>query len=138
VTIAGALAPALRAAFPDPHVRISAPPDPVAVFPAACAEVGEVVVYDDGDEATIIFWNVGHHHVQADDADLSEDERARWIAEQVVGFLRDLFADRVLLWSVEQGRGGGNWHRPWDGTIPAGVPDGADVFLWSRRIARTG
>jgi hypothetical protein len=136
VTIAGALAPALRAAFPDPRVRISAPPDPVVVFPAACAEVGDVVVYDDGDEATIIIRNVGHHHVQADDADRSDEEGARWIAEQVVGFLHDLFADRVLLWSVEQGRSSGN--QPYEGRIPAGVPDGADVFLWSRRIARTG
>jgi hypothetical protein len=135
VTIAGALAPALRAVFPDARVRISAPPDPVAVFPAACAEVGDAVVYDDGDEATIIIRNVGHHHVQADDADLSGDERARWIAEQVVGFLRDLFADRVLLWSV-QGRSSG--HQPYEGRIPAEVPEHADVFLWSRRIARTG
>ena len=59
----------------------------------------------------------------------------RQVTEAVVDFLRDLFADRILLWSFDQGRGGGGW-QPYEGVIPEDIPESADVFLWAGRIRR--
>ena len=136
--ICQALVPALKAAFPDAEIQASEPPNPVAVFPAVCPAVGAVMVFDDGDEATVVIENITHHHVDCYDPDLSDDDRVKWIADDVVGFLRQLFADRVFLWSRNQGKGGGGWRRPFDGGIPDDVPEDADIFVWSGRLERTG
>lgn len=137
------LLPALEAAFPASGMRIGNPPGPVAVFPAACAEVGDVQVYDDGEEATVVIENVTHHHTNPYDSSpydpkMTPSERAQWITDEVVEFLHALFDDRVLLWSRQQGKGGGGWSRPYEGIIPDDVPQDADVFVWSGRVERTG
>lgn len=137
VTIREVLVPALEAAFPNSGMRVAASPGPVAVFPAACAEVGEVQIYDDGDEATVVIENVTHHHSNPYDSNMSPRERAESVTQEVVEFLRALFDDRVFLWALQQGKGGGGWTQPYEGVIPDDVPEDADMFLWSRRIERT-
>lgn len=138
MSIRDSLIPALQEAFPDHGIRVSAPPDPIAVFPALCAEVGDVLVYDDGDEATIVIENVTHHHTNPYDSGISEHERELWITERVLAFLHELFSDRVLLWSVEKGRTCGGWHGNFNGIVPSNIPAEADTYVWSRRISRTG
>ena len=134
MAIADVLIPALQTAFPDRGLLISSAPNPIVVFPAGCAEVGDVLIYDDGDEATVVIENVTHHHVNPYDTNMSEEERDRWVAEEVIEFLHDLFADQVFLWSIEKGKAGGGWQRGYDGTIPPDVPTKADTFVWSRRL----
>jgi hypothetical protein len=137
VTIREVLVPALEAAFPASGMRVAAPPEPVAVFPPACAEVGEVKIYDDGDEVTVVIENVTHHHTNPYDSEMTPNERAQWVAHEVVEFLQALFGDRVFLWSRQQGKGGGGWKQPYGGVIPDDVPQDADMFVWSRRVERT-
>jgi hypothetical protein len=138
VTIREVLVPALEAAFPATGLRVLAPPGPVAIFPAACAEVGDVQIYDDGDEATIVIENVTHHHINPYDTEMRSRERAEWVTQEVVEFLHALFDDRVFLWSRHQARGGGGWQQPYEGVIPDDVPEHVDMFVWSRRLERTG
>lgn len=138
LTIREILVPALEAAFPASGMRTATPPMPVALFPAACAEVGDVHVYDDGDEATVLIEHVTHHHVEPDDTEMTPNERAQWITLDVVEFLHALFGDRVLLWSREGGKRGGGWWRPYEGVLPGDIPNDADVFVWSRRLERAG
>jgi hypothetical protein len=95
------------------------------------------MIYDDGDEATVVIENVTHHHTNPYDSDMKDNERSRWIASKVVEFLRELFDDQVFLWSINKGQRGGGWRRPYDGSIPADVPAEADMFVWSRRIPNT-
>ena len=137
VTIRDLLVPALEAAFPTSGMRDAFPPEPVAVFPAACPEVGDVRIYDDGDEATVDIEHVTHHHINPDDSEMTPRERAVWVTQAVVEFLRALFDDRVILWSRQHGKGGGGWIQPYEGVIPDGVPGDADIFVWSRRVERT-
>lgn len=137
ITLRDALLPALGAAFPASGMRTEPAPGPVAVFPAACAEVGDVLVYDDGDEATVLIEHVTHHHVNPDDPEMTANERARGISLEVVAFLRALFADRVFLWSRQQGKAGGGWTQPYEGVTPDDTPEDADTFVWSRRVERT-
>jgi hypothetical protein len=138
VTIREVLVPALEAAFSASGMRTATPPEPVAVFPAACAEVGDVQIYDDGDEATVVIEWVTHHHTNPYDSEMDPTERAKWITHEVVEFLHALFDDRVFLWSRQQGMGGGGWKQPYEGVIPDDVPEDADMFVWSRRLERTG
>jgi hypothetical protein len=134
VTISQVLIPRLREKFSHRRPRLASPPEPVAVFPAACSEVGHLSIYDDGDEATVLIEHVTHHHVNPNDGSLSSEERARFVTESVVEFLEELFADRVLLWAIERGERGGGWLRPFEGDISGEVPHDADVFVWSKRI----
>jgi hypothetical protein len=87
----------LREHFPDRKVTFGAPPQPSAVFAAAHPEVGDLEIYDDGDEATIVFQIGGHHHFSPP-ASKSIDEMEREIVEDVVQFLTRLFANRIVIW----------------------------------------
>ena len=136
--IGDALVPALERAFPGRGLRVTPGGKPVAVFPAACPEVGDLMIYDDGEEATVLIENVTHHHSRPYDQGLTADALARWVAEDVVAFLTDLFADEVLLWAINKGQGGGGWRRGFRGTVPADIPVEAEVFVWSRCIERAG
>ncbi|MBI1381732.1 MAG: hypothetical protein GC161_11675 [Planctomycetaceae bacterium] len=118
VMIREVLVAALEAAFPGSGMRVSASPDPVATSPAACADVGDVKIYDDGDEATVVIENVTHHPSNPYDSKMSPRERAAGVTQEVVEFLRALFDDRVFLWARQQGKGGGLWKEPFDGIIP--------------------
>jgi hypothetical protein len=78
------------------------------VFPAAHPEVGDVSIWDDGDEATVAVGEITHGHFNPYDASLTPEETANRVAENVVAFLGDLFADGVLLWKTP-GSGAGGW-----------------------------
>lgn len=123
---------ALVNAFPDHDLRTSDSPDPVAVFHAACPEVGELLIYGDDDEAIIEIGNITHGHFSIYDETMGLDARHCAISEEVVGFLRELFADKVLLWTLGKGRSGG-WSMPFEGRVPSDVPSEAKVFVWSGR-----
>ncbi len=138
VTISEVLLPALEAAFPASGLRVATTENLVAVFPAACSEVGGVLIYDDGDEATVDIENITHYHFNPYDSEISPYELALWVTNEVVEFLQALFDDRVLLWSRQQGRGGGGSLQPYEGVIPDYLPEDADIFVWSRRLERTG
>ncbi len=94
-------------------------------------------IYDDGDEATVNIGNVTHHHINPYDPDMSHIERAQWVTDEVVEFLQSLFDDRVFLWT-QRGIGRSGMQQPYEGAIPDDLPDDADLFVWSRRVERTG
>src|SRR5256885_23827 len=103
------LIPALEANFPDRGMRIGEPADPIAVFPAAHPEVGDVTIHDDGNEAIVHVGDITHGHFGWDDPNRTDAEAAQAVTEQLVRFLKDLFADRVLLWK-QSGNGAGGWY----------------------------
>ncbi len=65
------------------------------------------MIHDDGDEVTAYVGHFTHSHFSSYD-DISEEAKAREISEDVMIFLEDLFADRVLLWGSHEK--GGGWH----------------------------
>jgi hypothetical protein len=100
------LIPKLQERFPGRGLRIGRPPDPCAVFPAMHPEVGDVVIQDDGSELTLIAGNFTHGHFSNYDTKLTQQQKEERIAEDVVRFLEDLFADRIALWGSHRGVGG--------------------------------
>jgi hypothetical protein len=123
VTIRDVLTPALQMTFQDRGLRVFCDDtNLVAEFPASCSEVGKVLIYDDGEEATVVIENITHHHVNPYDETLNPEERCHWISAKVMEFLGELFADRVFLWSINNGAGGGGWASLFDGAIPPDTP----------------
>jgi hypothetical protein len=125
------LIPALKREFSGWEVAFDGPPQPIATFPAAQPAVGRVLVYDDGDEATVLVENVTHSHFNPYDEKLSEAQRDEMVTEDVVDFLKALFSDRVLLHSSPDNRSGG-WTRLDLEDGPVELSPSFRYFLWSR------
>ncbi len=73
-------------------------------FPAVHADVGDIQIYDDGDEITVVAGNFTHGHF-SNYEDISEEESERMIAENVADFLEKLFSDKVVLLGSHKGGG---------------------------------
>lgn len=68
------LIPALKREFAGWEIAFDSPPQPIATFPAVQSEVGRVLVYDDGDEATVLIEKITHGHFNPYDGKLSETQ----------------------------------------------------------------
>ena len=138
MSIAGILVSMLQERFPDRGMTLGAPPDPIAVFPAAHPDVGAASVWEgSGSGADIAVGDVAHDHF----FNPYEEERgtphaAEGIARNVVRFLEELFADRLLMWRSTDGRTKG-WRERGDAghTAPLVVDDRAYyTCIWSRPL----
>lgn len=125
------LVPALLHEFSGWEIKLDVPPQPIATFPAAQPAVGRVLIYDDGDEATVLIENVTHGHFNPYDETLSQEQRAEIIAQEVICFLKALFSDRVLLYSGLDSRRGG-WTPLDSNDAPIELTPTLRYFLWSR------
>src|SRR5262245_48711562 len=101
--ISDVLIPKLQQRFSGRGLRVGSAPSPFAVFPAAHPEVGDVQIYDDGDELTLVAGNFTHGHFSNYEDALSAKQKAEQVSEDVVNFLEDLFADRIVLWGSHKG-----------------------------------
>jgi hypothetical protein len=134
--IRGVLLPRLEEAFPGAFTRKDGSDELIAVFPAAHEEVGEVSVWDDGWEATVSIGTITHLHFNPYDPSLSEVEVAKVVSDEVIDFLRALFADEVLLWKSSDGRSGGSRMLSAQGLTD--TPGACDRrYLWSGPLPGT-
>jgi hypothetical protein len=123
------LLPALQAAFPDRRLCSGKVPNQIAVIPPIHAEFGNVVIWDDGDEATVELERFTHGHFNPYDRSLTPEQVADAVTEMVISFLADLFADRVVVWG-EANRSGGWLTLHGDEPAPA-TSAGRLQFVWS-------
>ena len=65
----------LRRRFPPQAYRVGTDGKTVAIFPSKCSEVGDVTIWDDGHEATVVIEHITHGHFNPYDESLSESER---------------------------------------------------------------
>lgn len=105
--IAKRLQAQLRKRFPDRGMIEGEFPDPIAVFPAHHPAVGKLEIHVDGEEAIVVIEHIAHGHFNSYDNQISDDERAQIIAEDVCEFVEDLFENRILLHKTPSGRIGG-------------------------------
>ena len=132
------LVPMLSERFPDRGLKLGAAPEPIALFPAAHPEVGAASVWEgSGFGADVSVGEVAHDHF----FNPYEEERdtpaaAEGIARNVLRFLEELFADRLLMWRSTDGRTRG-WRERGDAghTAPLVVDDRAYfTYIWSRPL----
>jgi len=117
------LIPKLQQRFPERGLVVSVPPSPCATFPAIHPEVGDIQIYDEGGELTLIAGNFTHGHFSNYDDELSLEQHEEAIAEAVVDFLEALFDNQIVLWGSHKCSGG--WHRI-----------GADNPIWAKDVKR--
>ena len=124
------LIPLLEQKYADLGVRVGSPPDPIAVFPAKHPGVGDLSIYDDGDEATVLIGEITHGHFNPYDAALTQEEAEARVTDEVLEFLGDLFADRYLLWKSRD-NGSGGWQHLDYIDKPIRPRKNTDYFVWS-------
>ncbi len=87
------------------QVRLAPESREFASFEAKHPSVGDVVIEDDGMELIVSVGNITHGHFGSYEDGLSEAEHEKVIANHLVGFLEELFADRCLLFKASWGGG---------------------------------
>ena len=120
------LIPVLEQRFPGRGAKRTTQPRPCITFPAIHPEVGDLQIYDDGDEVTLIAGNFTHGHFSNYD-DIAKEDKERMIAADVADFLEKLFSDQVVFWGSHKGRGG--WRVVDSNT--AGSKKGEKEYVWS-------
>lgn len=131
MSIRDTLLPAVHARFPERRPSAGSSSEEVVKFPAAHPGFGDLVVLDDGHEATIVLGTLMHTHIDGHAGRVAVDVD-REVTEAVLEFLDDLFADRIVVWSVP-GQSGGYYYV---GGSATQVPQEARVFVWSGPVAR--
>lgn len=72
-----------------------------AIFKAKNHDVGDVVIEEDGNELIVFVGNITHGHFGSYESGLSEAEHEEVVAESLVDFLVELFADEILLFKSD-------------------------------------
>jgi hypothetical protein len=137
--IRDSLIPALRQRYPSVKFTFFDSPQPFARVASHHGDIGDLEIYDDGDEATVAITQITHGHFNPYQK-MPESERDKWIAEAVIEFLDALFDDRVLFYRSPDRRGGG-WqihNEKIDRSRPVPGTEHYECFVWSGSVASGG
>jgi hypothetical protein len=86
----------LESRFPNITLPDATSSNAIGVFKSAHNEVGDLSIFDDGDEATIFIGDITHLHFDSEASSESEIEES--VTAEVLAFLEELFADRIVIW----------------------------------------
>jgi hypothetical protein len=136
MSIRESLLAALTERFGERGLRMSAAPGPIATFPPTHPQVGELVVTDSGGpanfSANVRIGDVISSHFVNYDSHLEAHERADRLTNEIVWFLQELFADRILFWRSADGRNAGWRQHGEHGSEPLVLDNRAyRTYLWS-------
>jgi hypothetical protein len=126
------LIPRLLSRFPDRGIRLHQGKQPVASFPAAHSEVGDLRIDDDEDELTISVGQLTHGHFSPTNYQDPLEKREDEVIGRVIEFLDEVFRDEVEFWTADAGKMGG-WHSR--GKDPIVRRSGARRYVWSGPLA---
>jgi hypothetical protein len=116
----------LSARFPNRGLRLHQGKHPVASFPAAHTEVGDLRIDDDGNELTIFVGQLTHGHFSPTTYRAPSQQNDEELIERVIAFLDEVFNDQIEFWAA--GRMGG-WHPR--GQEPSVQRPNMRRFVWS-------
>ena len=128
-TLSEKLIARLSARFPNRRLRLHQGKQPVASFPAAHPEVGDLHIDDDGDELTISVGQLTHGHFSPITYQTPSQKSDEEIIERLIAFLDEVFNDQIEFWTA--GRMGG-WHPR--GAEPSVQRPNMRRFVWSGPI----
>jgi hypothetical protein len=134
-TLSQKLIPRLHTRF-GYGVRIHDGKQPVAIFPAAHADVGELKIYDDDVELMVDVGNLTHGHFSPRNYEAPQAEREEEVIERVMAFLEAVFDDQIEFWRTDiEGGWGPRGSEPigpnprkytWSGPLSAASPKSCD------------
>ena len=120
--------------FPDRNFTILDQDKPFATLEAPCKEIGRLELYDDGYEITLYITEITHGHFGCyDDDNPTTEEKELRISNAVVDFIKDLFHDRVVMYSFVGAHIGG-WSVLEEGKIHPSASKLKRQFVWSHEI----
>lgn len=90
------LIPAIKERFPEAPFSFDHPPKPIASLRSPSEALGGVEICDDGDEVTIYILNATHGHFSCYDEKLTEKQKEKQIASDVIEFLEALLKKIAL------------------------------------------
>ncbi|MDP9140467.1 MAG: hypothetical protein M3O62_06720 [Pseudomonadota bacterium] len=93
--------------------------------------MGDIEIYDDGDELTVVVGNFTHSHFGNYDQGISESERDTRISQALVGFLDALFADRIEMYGSHLGGGGTKVRDGRSRGLASRALFGSKTYVWS-------
>ncbi|QBF81694.1 hypothetical protein EXU30_02540 [Shewanella maritima] len=100
-----ALVKQIEREFPNKRFVVK-PHDFSISVPPKAKGFGAIEIQDDCDEFIIFIGNFTHVHFSCNDTSLSKQQQADSAASEVIDFLTDLFADKIVFWgSAEKGGG---------------------------------
>lgn len=137
MTITDVLVPMLLERFKDRGVTLGESPDPIAVFPAAHPLVGAVRISDRGTSADVGVGDIAYDSFfNPYDEERGTADAVQGIAKDVIRFLDELFADRLLMWRSVDGRTRGWRERGEAGHSAPLVIDDREyqLFVWSQPL----
>ena len=130
VMIRDRLIPLLKEIYPDADWKSGESPDPIATFNAIHPDVGDLNIWDHGQEATIAIGTLTHGHFNPYEPEYSQDKIDEEVTEDVLEFLNSVFSDKVLIWkSKDESRGG--WQRLDLGGEVRQFKDDEEYYVWS-------
>jgi hypothetical protein len=141
-----ALLAALTARFGRERFRTDAPPDPIVVFPAKHRDVGDLKVWapkrrqssaGDTFEVELGVGDIIRDAFKSYDTHLSVGEREARVTRDVLRFLDELFADRLLFWRSTDAAGRTGWRERGEAghSEPLVLDDRTyAIYLWSRPL----
>lgn len=135
--IRDSLAPALRKRYPEVGFAFLESPHPFARVSCPCSALGDLEIYDDGDEATVALTKITHSHFNPY-SKMPDGERDAWVTEAVLDFLDALFADRLLVYCAsDRSQAGSQFHEtPIDRSMPVAGVEQYECYVWSGPVAR--
>jgi len=127
------LIPAVQGVFPHLQLKISPSSNPIVSLSSGSVEIGDLQIYDDEDEATVVITGITHGHFNVYDEKLNRVEKEQIITEDVISFLVALFSDRVVLYRTPSKDMGG-WTIIEHGFGDIEFVAGREYFVWSGPI----
>ncbi len=95
----------------------------LVTFPAEIDAVGDVQIFDDGTEFTLLICNITHIHFEHD----TDPEFGTDVIANLVDCLDELFDDKILMWTGPGGMGGTRHVNHQSGRVRA-----KGRYFWSR------
>lgn len=131
VSFCSVLVPKLQNRFPERRFELYPEESRFLVYPCEHPDVGDLEIFDDGNEVTVLIGRFTHAHFDCYDKGVSESEKVTRICDDVVDFLEELFADRLELYGSHSRGGGCRAIRGKKRGVLSRALFGRDSFVWS-------
>lgn len=108
--------------------------NPLITFPATCLEVGDLRIFEVGAEGRIEVGDLTHGHFYSFGSYPTPEEAAQELAENILDFVREVFANRVVFWRTKGGNTGGWFIIEDSEEVVSPVQQPTEMFFWSGAI----
>lgn len=93
------------------------------------SHIGNIDFEADGEEIIIYIGNFTHWHAGCYDETLNKEQKQKQVVNEVLDFLSDMLADKIVMWGSHE-TGGGFYYDENEQDVPLN-PEEVDKYVWS-------